>query len=103
MNDAVTIYQSEPDETIELLAELDSSSCPGGPMLVAAVAGEPRAVLPLNGGPAIADPFHRTAELVSLLEIRAAQLNHSSRPRRFLRLPARLYRPRRLALGTVGQ
>jgi hypothetical protein len=101
MNDDVAIYQSEPDETIELLAELDSSSCPRGPVLVAAVAGEARAALPLNGGPVIADPFHRSAELVSLLEVRAAQLNRRSSPHRFLTLPARLHRAGRLALVAV--
>jgi hypothetical protein len=78
MDDYVTIYQSEPDATIELLADLDSSRCPRGPVLVAAVAGEPRAALPLDGGPPVADPFHFTAELVSLLETRAAQLNGRS-------------------------
>jgi len=82
MTDDVTIYQSDPDATIELLAELDSSPCPSGRMLVAAVGGEPRAALPLDGGPPVADPFHPTAGLVSLLKMRAAQLNGwSSRAR----------------------
>lgn len=49
-------------------------------MLVAAVDGEPVAALPLDGGPAIADPFQRTAALVSLLELRIAQMR--DRPRR---------------------
>ena len=71
----LTIYQSDPDAALEALARLDSSRCPRGRMLVAAVAGEPRAAVPLDGGPAIADPFQRTAELVSLLELRATQLN----------------------------
>jgi hypothetical protein len=83
MTDTVTIYQSNPDATIERLAALDSSPCPRGRVLVAAVAGEPRAALPLDGGPAVADPFHRTVELVSLLEMRVAQLNGRSRRRQF--------------------
>jgi hypothetical protein len=72
-------------------------------MLVAAVAGEPRAALPLNGGPVLADPFHRTAELVSLLEMRAAQLNSRSRSHLLVSLPSWLRRSRPLALATVGQ
>ena len=47
-------------------------------MMQAAVGGVPIAALPLDGGPAIADPFKRTVELVSLLELRAAQLTHRS-------------------------
>ena len=72
MTDGVTIYQSDPNEAIERLAQLDSTRCPSGRVLVAAVGGEPRAALPLEGGRAIADPFHPTAELVSLLEVRRA-------------------------------
>ena len=68
MTDGVTIYVSEPDEAIERLARLDSARRPSGQVLVAAVGGEPMAALPLGGGPAIADPFQRTAALVSLLE-----------------------------------
>jgi hypothetical protein len=87
MTDTVSIYQLDPDATIERLAALDSSPCPLGRVLVAAVAGEPRAALPLDGGPAVADPFHRTAELVSLLETRAAQLKGQSRRRHLGALP----------------
>ena len=75
MTDGVTIYRSDPDESIERLAQLDSTRCPGSPLLVAAVDGEPRAAVPVERGRAIADPFHRTAELVSLLELRRAQMN----------------------------
>jgi hypothetical protein len=82
----LTIYRSEPDQAIERLARLDSATPPRGPVLVAATAGVPRAAMPLDGGPAIADPFHHTAELVSLLEIRLAQLTSHSRPRRSVRL-----------------
>jgi hypothetical protein len=78
MTDGITIFQSDPDPTIERLARLDSAPCPRGRVLVAAVGGEPRAALPLDGGPAIADPFHRTVELVALLGMRVAQLNGAS-------------------------
>jgi hypothetical protein len=41
---------------------------------VAEVDGRLRAALPLDGSSPIADPFHRGAELIELLRIRAAQL-----------------------------
>jgi hypothetical protein len=56
------------------LAALDSAARPLGPLLVAEVESEIRAALDLGGGGAIADPFHRTAELVELLRLRASQL-----------------------------
>ena len=73
---SVTIRLSYPDDAGELarLAALDESPLPAGRMLVAEVEGTPRAALPLSGGPAIADPFYPSAGLVSLLELRAAQL-----------------------------
>ncbi len=56
------------------LAELDSGQPPRGSALVAEVDGRLRAALPLDGGAPIADPFHRGAELIELLRMRAAQL-----------------------------
>ncbi len=57
------------------LAELDSAPpAERAPMLVAEVGGELRAALPFDGGPAIANPFRRTAELVALLAERVQQL-----------------------------
>jgi hypothetical protein len=85
VTDDVTIYLSEPDETIERLAQLDSTRRPSGAVLVAAVSGEPVAALPLDGGPAIADPFQRTAALVSLLELRVAQMRDRPTPGRLTR------------------
>ncbi len=67
------------------LAELDSTSAPMGPVLVAEIDGRLRAALPLDGGAPIADPFHRGAELIELLRVRAAQLRRYAvpgRPRR---------------------
>jgi hypothetical protein len=97
MPDDVSIYQSDPDAAIERLAVLDSRPCPRGRVLVAAVAGEPKAALPLDGGPPVADPFHRTAALVSLLEMRVAQLNGRSSRERLGVLPMWFRRRRRLA------
>jgi hypothetical protein len=59
------------------LAALDSAEAPAGPALVAEVDGRLRAALPLDGGAAIADPFHRGAELIDLLRVRAGQLGRA--------------------------
>ncbi len=61
-------------ERLRTLAELDSATTPVGPLLVAEVDGRLRAALPLDGGPPIADPFHRGVELIDLLRMRARQL-----------------------------
>ena len=56
------------------LAALDSARVPDGRLVVAEIAGELVAAVPVAGGRAIADPFHRTAALVEMLELRAAQI-----------------------------
>jgi hypothetical protein len=76
----VRIYRiAQPDEEIERLAHLDSVRCPRGPLLIAAVGERPYAAMPIDGGPVIADPFRRTAELASLLTLRASQLRPARR------------------------
>jgi hypothetical protein len=60
------------------LAGLDSAPLPTGDVLVAEVEGRILAALPLDGSPAIADPFRRTKAIVSLLELRASQLGEAS-------------------------
>ena len=82
-------------EALRRLAQLDSAPTPApAPMLMAEVAGELRAAVPLYGGRAIADPFHPTAELVALLAERARQIAHPRRrPARRLRWRARVRRP----------
>jgi len=62
---------------LDVLAQLDSALAPAGPALVAEVDGRLRAALPLDGGAPIADPFHRGAELIELLRLRAAQLGYA--------------------------
>ena len=56
------------------LAELDSAGRVEGDALVALVDGELRAALALDRDRVIADPFEPTAELATLLELRARQL-----------------------------
>jgi hypothetical protein len=46
-------------------------------MLVAETEGRMIAAVPFDGGRAIADPFEPTAEVVSLLEMRARQIAHT--------------------------
>jgi hypothetical protein len=71
-----TVRLAEPSDEIALrrLAALDSSRPPRGAVVVGEVAGDIQAALSLNGGRPIANPFVRTAELVTLLELRAQQL-----------------------------
>ena len=57
------------------LAALDGAAVPAGPVLVAVTDGETVAALPLRGGRPIADPFRRTAAMLELLALRAAQLS----------------------------
>jgi hypothetical protein len=66
-------------EKVRRLAERDSSSLPAGDLLVALADGEMRAALNL-AGEAVADPFHPTDAIVSLLRTRVTQL-HGGRPR----------------------
>jgi len=75
--ETVTIRMAASADAAALgrLAQLDSAPPPEPVrMLVAEIGGELRAALPLDGGPAIADPFRRTAELVAMLSERARQL-----------------------------
>ncbi len=75
------------------LAALDSSHAPVGDVLVAEVGDELRAALSLASGEVVADPFRRTAALVSMLQLRAEQLRReaegSRRRRRDLRAAPR--------------
>jgi hypothetical protein len=64
-------------DPLDVLAELDSAEPPSGPTLVAEVDGRLRAALPLDGSAPLADPFHRGAELIELLRLRARQLREA--------------------------
>lgn len=71
----ITIRRSngQDQRAIERLAGLDSKRTPEGGSLLAFDGDDLVAALPLDGGQPIADPFHRTADLVDLLQLRAAQ------------------------------
>jgi hypothetical protein len=72
------------DLQLERLAELAERPLPHGRLVVAATRGEIVAALPLAGGPALRDPFAKTAHLMPLLELRAAQLRDPEPHRWFL-------------------
>lgn len=80
MIDGVRVRLARPEDHPALvrLAGLDSGPMPLGAWLVAEVEGQLWAALPLAGGSAIADPFRYTADLVSLLDVRAGQIRAAS-------------------------
>lgn len=81
----ITLRIDERSVSAGALAGLAEAPHPRGPSLVAEVDGQPRAAVPLAGGPLLADPFHPSAELGSLLRLRLAQLTTAERAH--LRLP----------------
>jgi hypothetical protein len=90
-HEAVTIRYAFPDDAraVARLATLDSSAVPAAPILVADVEGELRAALSLVDGTVIANPFHRSVQLVELLRARGRQLTATGGGRRPSRLPLR--------------
>jgi hypothetical protein len=75
MHHAITIRHSQIGDGSALarLAALDDRPRLHHEALLGFVDGELKAAVALRGGEAIADPFERTAELVDLLRLRAAQ------------------------------
>jgi len=80
----ITVRRAVDRDRRELvrLAALDSGSPPRGPALVAEADSRMLAALPLGSGRPIADPFEPTAEVLALLELRAAQLGREERESR---------------------
>ena len=89
--DSLTIRPANDQDARALaeLAALDSARPLAGDVLVAEQDGGVRAAVSLGDGRAIADPFHRTSELVDLLLVRArrgaVELELRAPERRFLR------------------
>ena len=65
----ITIRPAYADDeaAIRRLAALDSAPVPRGALVLAEVEGELRVAVSSDGRKAIADPFHRTLELVTLV------------------------------------
>lgn len=72
------------DPELERLGELEGRPVPAGRLVIALVHDRIVAALPLAGGSALADPFTRTAHIIPLLELRAAQLREPEPRRRLL-------------------
>jgi hypothetical protein len=70
----VRLAEAADDSALRHLAALDSRRLPAGPLLVGEMGGGIQAAVPVMGGRGIANPFVRTAELTTLLELRAEQL-----------------------------
>jgi hypothetical protein len=68
------LCKSDDDFALDQLGELSEQPVPAGRLVVALVDGRLVAAVPLTGGPALRDPFVRTAHLLPLLEVRAKQL-----------------------------
>lgn len=79
----VTIRFATPadDPALRRLAQLDSSSVPRPPVLIAEQDGETRAALSVLSSHTITDPFHSTAALVELLRTRAVRVGMDSEAR----------------------
>jgi hypothetical protein len=90
---SITIRTAQPGDLYGLrrVAQRDSRPLPDGELLIAVDAGEVRAALAVSSGEVIADPFHRTDELVRMLTLRRSQLAREIHP------PRRGFRPLRFA------
>jgi ribosomal protein S18 acetylase RimI-like enzyme len=89
-DERVTLRLGSPADADALarLSALDSSTPPARPVLLAEVDGQLLAALAVSDGTAVANPFHRTADLIDLLRARARQLDGNHRTRRSGRLPS---------------
>jgi hypothetical protein len=69
----ITIRTAREDDlaAISRVAGRDTNAPPAWPILVAEVGADIRAAISLTDGEVVADPFHRTAEIVEMLRIRA--------------------------------
>lgn len=80
--DTVILRLAHESDTRALrrLADLDDAAPLAGDALLAEQDGELRAALSLHSGRTIADPFHHTTDLVTLLRARASLLSGERRP-----------------------
>ncbi len=73
MNDPLIILHSHDSDmpAVWRLAALDDRRAPHPPALLAYVGTELRAALGLRDGQVVADPFHRTDDIVEMLRVEA--------------------------------
>jgi hypothetical protein len=72
-----TARESDLD-AVARVAGRDTHEPPAWPVLVAEVGRDIRAAISLTDGEVVADPFHRTDELVAMLRIRAREATAGS-------------------------
>jgi len=86
MTSALTIRRATAADAVALdrLAQLDSSTLPAAPQLVAESDGRVIAAVSTSNGAAIADPFVRSADAVALLRRRVRQLRPAPKTHRRL-------------------
>ena len=84
----IRLATAEDEDTVRRLAQRDTRAVPDGDLLIALVDETLRAAVSLVSGEAIADPFHRTDELVRILQLQRSERRHGApngaRPRRML-------------------
>ncbi|MTD43949.1 hypothetical protein GKE82_06440 [Conexibacter sp. W3-3-2] len=90
----VAVRTATPQDlpALRRLAALETAPVPTGDVLVGVVDGDVVAAVPVGGGRPVADPFRHTADIVSMLEIRAARLGRPAATDAHPRRPARLMR-----------
>ena len=73
----ITIRAARAEDMGELarVAARDTHDLPEGRLLVAKVGSSVRAAISLDDGTIIADPFHRTAELVEALRLKVGHID----------------------------
>jgi hypothetical protein len=90
---AITIRQACADDeaAIVRLAALDSAAVPHAPLILAEIEGELRVAVSVEDLRVIADPFHRTLELVDLVRdhVDRTLRPHGSAKATWPRLPRR--------------
>lgn len=98
----ITIRTARAEDRTDLarVAARDTHELPEGKLLVAKVGSDVRAAISLEDGTIIADPFHRTAELVAMLKIRVAAVHGARRGHVAPRRRSRSSRP--LSLGRAA-
>jgi hypothetical protein len=77
---SVRLCRVGDDQALERLAQLEGRTLPPGFFVIGELDGEVAAAWPLDADePVLADPFRHTAELVSLLALRVAQVRRAER------------------------
>ena len=78
---ALTIRTATPSDAdaVDLLAQLDSSPAPQGPVLVGEVGSELWAAISLQDYQLVSDPFRPSGEVAFLVAERARQMNRENR------------------------